>query len=596
MRINRSDTNFIDQLPLQPGVYRFYSKDDELLYVGKALSLRARVKSYFQKNQSTSPRISLMVAKIDYIEITVTVNEVSALILENNLIKSLKPKYNIIFRDDKTYLAIRITNHEFPRVESFRSKTLPKDGQVFGPYPNSYAAKQSIDTLQKIFKLRTCNDNFFNNRTRPCMLYQIKRCTAPCVNYISFEDYAKSIKLAAEFLFGNQTNIINQLQLQMEKESQLENFEKAASYRDQIKLIKELNTQQVVSTHTNTVNYDLMITKLEDEVAFIYLIAMRKGVYVWDKHFIVRNLIGEDLETITKQFLTSYYLDNPDKHSVVSNIALDKEFIQVFKEATGIKLIGEISKSLGDLYQMGEDNLEKIIQNYFNRTDLSKPALELAKLLKINELNKIECIDVSHHLGENTVASLVVFEDGIIDHTKYKRYNLNDTNGDDLLALSQVISRRLENSSNPFPQVFLIDGGINQYRIAKKLVINFELYGRIAVVAIFKGEKRKAKFDQIILGEGKILDPHQHQNVIKLLQALRDEAHRFAISGHRKKQIKKMEASALLDIPDVGSKKRKALINYFGSVKNISNATIDELRLVEGIGVKLANQIYGYFH
>lgn len=606
MELLVSNPGFIKEIPKNPGVYRFYAaKDDtnieeELLYVGKALNLQYRVKSYFQKSSSLSPRISLMVTKIARIEITVTENEVSALILENNLIKSLKPKYNIIFRDDKTYPLIRLSKHEFPKMENYRGKPNLYD-RFFGPFPNSYALRQSLDMIGRLFRLRTCTDASFAMRDRPCMLYQIKRCDAPCVSYISQADYAKQVDLAVDFMQGNYSQIMHDLTLQMNELASAMEFEKASVVRDKIGLIKQLSRSQIINNYDEPLSADLVFCEGLANKVFIYLIILRNGIYIGDKHFILANpdaSAGEVFEV----FLEGYYLANPATTNVFTTFNLSDEFKKLLVSACGVKISHNITEQVKKLYNMGMVNLHKIIEQSQGDNVLFDAAVKLAKLLDLDKVERIECIDISHNQGENTVASLVVYENGKIDNNKYRRYNLdtdldgNLINGDDLLAMETVIKRRFLSQELKLPDVILLDGGQLQYDAVKMILNSLGLYGKIRLVAIFKGERRDPVFDQVVLPDGLILRYQDEKLLFKLLQGLRDEAHRFAITGHRKKQVKKMVVSKLNDIPNIGTKKKQALIASFGSVKDVANASIDELCKVNGIGLILANQIYAYFH
>ncbi len=596
--------DFLQTIPKEPGIYRFYGlledKSEELLYVGKALSLRHRIKSYFQKSATHSPRISLMIAKIYRIEITVTENEVSALILENNLIKSLKPKYNIIFRDDKTYPLIRLTKHKFPKLESTRSK--PNQVDTFlGPFPNSYAVSQNLDVIGRLFRLRTCTDNDFSNRSRPCMLYQIKRCQAPCVDLISTSEYKHQVNLAVDFLNGKYEQVIQDLTMEMNELAINMEFEKAAVVRDKIGMIKQISKTQIINNYKEPVSADLVVCDSYAKKIFIYLIILRNGIYVGDKHFILDNP-DDDINTVFEAFMEGYYLEGHNIRNVFTSFIFKSEFISVLESAAKIKISQKMNSQIEKLYQMGKVNLLKIIEQYASDRGFSEAVNRLKVLLSIDKIERIECIDVSHNQGDSTVASLVVYEGGIIDSSKYRRYNLstdlegNPIVGNDILAMSTVMKRRLASKELMLPDVFLVDGGLNQLSVVKNILDSMGLCDKIRVVAIFKGERRDPQFDRIILPDGSVRTYHGERQLFRLLQSLRDEAHRFAISGHRKKQAKKMLSSKLNDIPNIGAKKKQALIASFGSVKEVANASVEDLSKVKGIGVALANQIYMYFH
>ncbi len=595
MRIKvTADNKFLSKLPDNPGVYRYYDVDGNLLYVGKAISLVKRVKSYFQKKAELSPRISLMVSKIVELEITITENETSALLLENNLIKSLKPKYNIIFRDDKSYPYIKISEHSHPLIEYYRGK--PHKGATFyGPYPNSYAVRETLDLLQRLFKLRTCTDSVFANRSRPCMLYQVNRCSAPCVNKISEGDYSQSVKNARRFLNGDYPALVNQLTTQMYEASDQLDFEQAGILRDKIALIKQMQDKQIISDTKLPINSDLILYKEANGHSFIYLIIIRNGLYIGDKYFVVRTV--DNYQGMVEAFLENYYTVSKQNFSVYIEQEIAPEFIDYFVKAYNIRIISKSSPRIKDLGDMGRVNLEKIVENYKIDNIYQLGSLRLCELIGIKGINRIECYDTSHNQGSSAVASMVVYSDGKIDNKLYRRFNLpNEINGDDLLALESVLRRRLMNSELDVPELILVDGGRNQLSVAKKLLKELGFYDKIKIIAIFKGEDRKPELDKVIINSELELNFRQEPHVFRLLQALRDEAHRFAITGHRKKQAEKMKFSRLEDIPGIGAQKRKTLIAFFGSSQGVAAASVEELQQVQGIGVELATAIYDFFH
>ncbi|MCX8515025.1 MAG: excinuclease ABC subunit UvrC [Burkholderiales bacterium] len=603
MEVKVTQDNFIASIPKLPGVYRFYAAtaaQKELLYVGKAINLYNRVKSYFLKSAKLSPRISLMVAKIESIEITITADEAAALILENNLIKSLKPKYNIIFRDDKSYPLIRITKHQFPRLESYRGKPNKQD-IFFGPYPNLNAIKESLDLINKIFKLRTCSDVVFNNRQRPCILYQIKRCSAPCVNYISDAEYNHHIALASDYLNGKYSRIIDDLTKSMYHLADQMEFEQAAKMRDKLVLIKQVRDSQIINDYNKPVNSDLIFCENINEKTFIYLIIVRNGIYIGDKHYILHNN-GNSLDEVLQAFIESNYLNSTLKTQIYTSCEFKHEFLKVFTQITQISINNQFPKSMQALYKMGLTNLNKIIEQNMQLSNLHKSEVALAQLLNLPAIQRIECIDISHNHGENTVGSLVVYENSIIDHSKYRLYNINKDsagnliNGNDLQAMATLLRRRFNNNPINIPQIIIIDGGKIQLETVKNILIEVGLYGKITGLAIVKGDKRAATNDRVLLTDGRIINYEYNNTAFKLVQALRDEAHRFAITGHRKKQIKKMSYSSIDEIPNIGAKKKRDLIAYFGSVNNIATASVKQLTNVAGVGEKIAQQIYSYFH
>ncbi len=585
---------FLIKLPNSPGVYRYYSDDDTLLYVGKAINLSKRVKSYFQKRSDQSPRISLMVSKIKVIEITVTDNETSALLLESNLIKSLKPKYNIIFRDDKSYPYIRISLHRFPVIEYFRGKVISHE-QIFGPYPNPYAVRETLDLLQRLFKLRTCSDNEFAGRSRACMLSQVNLCCAPCVGKISENEYAKFVQFAKNFLRGNYSELVTKLSEQMYSFAENMEFEQAGSLRDKIALIRELQHKQIVSDSQLPINADIIISKESHGILIIYVIIIRNGLYVGDKHFTQRLI--DVPQVIMEAFLDNYYRESQLTKLIYLSEIMNEEYVSTFFSLYKIKIITEFSGRILELRKMGENNLIKIIEDLQIDNIYMEATQQLADMLSISHVKRIECYDTSHNHGSNAVASMTVYDNGKIDHSQYRKFNLSDDiNGDDLLALETVLRRRLANKDWPFPDIILVDGGKNQLAISKKLILDLGFYDKIKVIAIFKGEHRKPELDKIIINSMVALAFRDKPSIFKLLQTLRDEAHRFAITGHRKQQVKRMQVSRLEDIPKIGAKKRKSLIAFFGSPTLVASASIEQLQLVDGIGIELAKTIYQFFN
>ena len=595
MRILASlDKSFLQQIPHSPGVYRYYNADELLLYVGKALDLHKRVKSYFQKKIDLSPRIGLMVSKIHSIELTVTENETSALLLESNLIKSLKPKYNIIFRDDKSYPYIKISTHQYPLIEYFRGKPQARD-TLFGPYPNPYVVRENLDLLQRLFKLRTCTDGSFANRSRPCMLYQVNLCCAPCVAKVSPAQYAEYVKYAKDFLRGNFSDLVAKLSQQMYQFAEQLEFEQASSLRDKIGLIRELQHKQIVSDSNLPINSDILLTREYNQQLFIYLIIIRNGLYVGDKHFAQR--LVDSKELILEAFLESYYRSEQLTRLIYLDQALNSDFNEYFYKIYGLKLVYGFKGRLAELALMGRKNLEKVIENSHLDNIYIDACSKLATLLQVERVNRIECYDTSHNHGSSAVAAMTVYANGKIDHSLYRKFNLSDSiNGDDLLALETVLKRRLANKELPVPEVILVDGGKTQLAISKKLIDELGFCDKIKLIAIFKGEQRKAEFDKVIIDTTTELTFLDEPLLFKLLQTLRDEAHRFAITGHRKKQQQRMQTSQLEDIAGIGASKRKALIAFFGSATAVANAGIEQLQQVDGVGVELANSIYKHFH
>ena len=540
---------FLKNLPNLPGVYRFFDEGGNVLYVGKAVNLKRRVSGYFQKNDH-SPRIALMVKQVHHIETTITRSEAEALILENNFIKALSPKYNILFRDDKSYPYLMLSGHQYPQMAYYRG-TLKKPNQYFGPYPNSNAVRDSIQVLQKVFMLRTCEDSVFEHRDRPCLLYQIKRCTAPCVGHISEEDYRDSVRQAATFLNGKTDELTRTLQHKMQTAAANLQFEEAARYRDQIQALGIMQSNQFIDSKNpnNPNDIDLLALAVSDGLVCVHWVSIRGGRHVGDKSFF------------------------PDTKN--------------------------------DPEPNGQDYAEAFVaQHYLGK---SKPDIdELAKILNMNsdDLNHLECFDISHTQGEATIASCVVYDEQNIQPSQYRRYNITTAKpGDDYAAMREVLTRRYgkmqEAEANgeavKWPDVVLIDGGKGQISIAVSVWEELGLH--IPLVGIAKGPERKAGMEELILpftGETFRLPPNSP--ALHLLQTVRDESHRFAITGHRKKRDKARVTSSLSDIPGVGSKRRQALLTRFGGLRGVVAASKEDLEQVEGISKALAETIYEHLH
>jgi excinuclease ABC subunit C len=589
MIIDIKQNDFIKQLPSNSGVYRFKDESGLILYVGKAINLYKRVKSYFRNNKLLSPRIQLMVKSIRSIEFTVTNSEHEALILEINLIKSLKPKYNIIFRDDKTYPYIRFTSHEYPRIEYYRGKVTSLD-KHFGPYTDSNATKRMIDVIQKIFLIRTCNDIYYNNRVRPCMLYQIKRCSAPCVGYINQSDYSFSIKFAQQFLSGESKFLLEQLQNKMNEFANDLKFEESAKIRDIIFSIKNILKDQRVNINEK-INIEVFHYKVIDDLLYVYLIVIKNGIYVNDNYFKIK-INDNDIKQSMIILLENIYLSNNNKKQIYIDMLFNKNQNDYLKNILNLFIVKSKQKFVNRLIELADDNLTKII----DKPKFIEEWLILKELWNLDSLIRVECIDVSHHQGDSCVASVVVAENGILKNSEYRRYSLNrDFNGNDLMAIEYVVSTRYSKVSI-LPDILLIDGGIMQYNVIKNILSKNIKYDKIKLMAIFKGQHRNPKFDRLIINSEKILEVSDSPTMFSFLQVLRDEAHRFAITGHRLKQEKKMSQTSLLEIPGVGVVTKKLLLNHFGNVKSVANASKDDLKAIKGIGDDLSDKIYSFFH
>ncbi|MDC0127049.1 excinuclease ABC subunit UvrC [Methylophilaceae bacterium] len=592
----------IKNFPNLPGVYRMINSKLEVIYIGKAKNLKKRVASYFVKNQS-SPRTRLMISNINTIEFTITNTEADALILENNLIKKILPRYNVIFRDDKSYPYLMITGGNFPRL-MFHRGFQKKENQYFGPFPNSNAVRQSIQLLQKVFMLRTCEDSVFNNRTRPCLQHQIKRCTAPCVGLISDFDYKNDTKQAALFLKGKDTEVIEDLTNQMNKSSDEFNFEKAAIFRDRIQSLRQVRLKQSVSDFSENDADIIAISENLGQVC-VNLVMIRGGRHLGDKSFFPKNSVEQNIENIIEVFLTQYYDQKTPPPVLVIEQKFDIDLIKSFFALKKYPQIKIISRMLGDkkMWLMMANRNAKIAltQKYNEHASQIKRIRAFRNLLSLPEqVNRIECFDISHTMGERAVGSCVVFDKNMMQNKEYRRYNINNIEpGDDYAAMRQVLERRYKKIISEDlvrPDIILIDGGKGQLSVSKGIMEELGI-SDIMLVGVSKGRERKSGTETLFTSDGVILDDISQTDLgFHLIQQIRDEAHRFAITGHRARRDKARLTSSIEEIEGVGLKKRKSLLAYFGGLEGVKNATIEELILVQGISKKIAKEIFNFFH
>jgi excinuclease ABC subunit C len=592
---------FVASLPLLPGVYRMLDADGQVLYVGKASQLKKRVGSYFQKT-NISPRIRLMVSHIAGIEVTVTRTEAEALLLENNLIKSLKPRYNILFRDDKSYPYIVISGDKHPRLFYYRGQTTRKN-QYFGPYPNSYAAKESINLLQRIFRLRTCENSVYQNRTRPCLLYQIQRCSGPCVGMIDDAAYAADVRNAVMVLNGKQSEVEKRLREAMEQASEALEFEQAAVLRDQLQALHTVQQKQFIEADSDT-DADI-VAAVELNGAYCVTLAMvRGGRHLGDKHFFPQNAEGQTVSEVLEAFLTQHYLSRSVPPLILVNEPLAAEALEtLLGEQCGraVRIRYGSSAAHKQWLQMAAQNAVLALQQQSGLQAGQQARIEaLRSRLGLGQIGRIECFDISHTMGEATVASCVVYDNLAIRPAEYRRYNITGiTPGDDYAAMRQALTRRyqkLSDGEGKRPDLLLIDGGAGQLGVAVEVMESLGLTD-IPLVGVAKGPERKAGLEQLLRPEHEIpLQLQPDDPALHLIQTVRDEAHRFAIAGHRAKRGKVRTASMLEEIEGVGEKRRRNLLARFGGLKGVMQASVEELAQVEGISPALAETIYRQLH
>lgn len=591
-------------IPAAPGVYRMLSGQGTLLYVGKAKDLKKRVSSYFLRNQA-SLRIRKMVAQIRDIQVTVTETEAEALLLESNLIKKHHPRYNILLRDDKSYPYIRVSaNSKYPRLSFHRGSRNDKD-RYFGPYPSATAVRFTLSQLQKLFRVRLCEESYFKNRSRPCLQYQIKRCTAPCVGLVSEEDYRVDIDNAVRFLSGKSDELIAEQIAKMEEASARLEFEQAAQYRDQIELMRKVAQQQYISGARGDV--DIVAAVIEQGAACIQVFYVRGGSSIGNRAFYPRLPDSEaQLSELLSAFLGQYYAarEVPDEVVVNSEIeesAVIEEMLRIRKQgrvALKSRVRGERLKWL----EMAERNARVALRARLASRDVTRQRYEdLQERLGLDEIpGRMECFDISHTQGEATVASCVVFnEEGPLS-SDYRRFNISGiTPGDDYAAMHQALTRRyrrLAEGEAALPDILFIDGGKGQLHQAEQVLRDFQVQG-VTLVGIAKGEGRKAGLETLFLvGQQDGISLPPDSPALQLVLQIRDEAHRFAITGHRKKRAKSRVTSTLEGIPGLGPKRRQHLLKHFGGIRAIATASVDELAKVPGISRSLAETIYNVHH
>lgn len=595
---------FCVNLPLQPGVYRMMNTKGEVIYVGKAVNLRKRVSSYFQKI-NLGPRTQLMVSQVAGIETTVTRSEAEALLLENNLIKSLKPRYNILFRDDKSYPYVILSGHDFPRLGFYRG-ILDKTHQYFGPYPNAGIVRESIQLLQKIFRLRTCEDSVFSNRTRPCLLFQIKRCSGPCVNQIALRAYQNDVKNAELFLQGKQTEVMEVIAAKMQQASERMEYEQAAVLRDQIQALRKIREKQFVDSGKALDADVVACAQMNDGSGrvCVNLAMIRGGRHLGDKSFFPQNADDCTSVSVVEAFLAQHYLNRNAPPLIILGEKIEREALQqLLTQQCGHKILINLNP-VGEKrvwLNMATENAHLALQQMASRqASQEKRLLALQQVLQMPGLSRIECFDISHTLGEATVASCVVYDNFSMRNNEYRRFNIEGiTPGDDYAAMREALSRRYQKvvgGEGQLPDLILIDGGKGQVTAAQEALQELGI-SDANLLGVAKGEERKPGLEQLISPAlEKPLQLPSEDAALHLIQQIRDEAHRFAIQGHRSKRGKARTNSSLEDISGVGAKRRQRLLGRFGGLRGVLTASIEELQQTEGISRKLAEKIYKELH
>ena len=601
--------NYLTSLTRRPGVYRMLDAHGEVLYVGKARNLKNRVGSYFRASGLASKTMA-MVEKIASIEVTVTSSDTEALLLEQSLIKELRPSYNIQLRDDKSYPYILLTAEDtYPRLAFYRGSR-KRSGRFFGPYPSAHATRETLQVLQKVFRVRQCEDSYFKNRSRPCLQYQIKRCTAPCVGLISPDDYAQDVHYSTLFLQGKSNLLTQELTKNMESAAEAEDFERAAIIRDQIVDLRRIQEQQYVANQGN--DADILAAELQQPYVCVHAIYVRAGRIIGSKGFYPRFKLAESGADVLSAFISQNYLGDDKSASIPAEIIVsskleDGEDLQAalsYVAERKIKLAQTVRGHRAKWLELARTNATQSLQAYISdKQNIRQRFNQLQDSIKLDsQPSRIECFDISHTAGEGTVASCVVFDDNGAVKADYRRFNIKDnTPGDDYGAMDHVLDRRykrLSKGEGKIPDILLIDGGKGQLSQAKSVLEKFSL-PEICLLGIAKGISRRAGQETLYIdtedGYREIAIPTESP-ALHLLQQIRDEAHRFAITGHRQRRAKARKQSVLEEIPGLGPKRRRELLKHFGGQQQIRKASEAEIAKVTGISKKLAENIYAHLH
>ncbi len=589
-------------LPHRPGVYRMFDSAGETLYVGKARDLKKRVANYFQKSGHET-RIAVMVAQVARVETIVTRSEGEALLLENNLIKAHEPRYNILFRDDKSYPYVCLTGEQFPQMRFHRGK-LERQHRYFGPFPGAGAVREGMALLQKVFQLRTCENTVFNNRSRPCMLHQIQRCSAPCVGLIAPEEYASDVHSALLFLQGKTNEVLEHLQAQMEAASAKLEFERAARIRDKVTRLHTLQSRQFVESATAG-DLDVIAAAADQGLVAVNLVMIRGGRHVGDRTFFPQHADASSLDEVVCAFLEQHYVERPVPPTIIAPGAGEHETLAEVLSAQAaqrVQIVGNPGGERRVWFSMATQNAEFAI-----RQKLAQKATQEDRLASLQaalglppSAQRIECFDVSHTMGERAVASCVIFDRHAMQTSEYRRFNVRPAAaGDDYAAMREALSRRCARivaGEYPAPDLLVIDGGKGQVSVASEVLAEQGLHST-RLVGIAKGPERKPGEEDIIFPDRPqpLNLPPDHPG-LHLLQQIRDEAHRFAIQGHRARRAKARTTSSLQEIEGIGTRKRQALLAHFGGLRGIQSATVDDLARAPGISRALAERIFSSLH
>lgn len=598
-----SSEEFLRTVTDRPGVYRMFSESGDIIYVGKASNLKNRLSSYFQKNID-SPKTRVLVSQIADVQVTVTASASEALILEHNLIKEHRPRYNVVLRDDKSYPYIFISTRDaYPRI-SYQRGVRKARGKYIGPYPSAGSVKRSLSLVQKLFRVRQCEDSYFRNRSRPCLQYQIQRCTAPCVNAITEEEYAEDVAMSIKVLEGKSTEVIDDLASRMEQASEQLEFELAGKLRDQIGHLKTVNDLSVAIRDREDADYVGVATKGGQSCVQVFFV--RHGTNLGNKAFFPSTPAESSSAEILNAFISQFYIDHDvPREIIISEPVPDMQLLQeIFssRAATNVTITNRVRGERAKLQTLALTNADvSLATRLASRSGMAARLDALRELVELDELpRRMECFDISHTMGEATVASCVVFNADGPDKAQYRRFNISDiTPGDDYAAMRQALTRRytrLLKENTDLPDILFIDGGKGQIGVALDVMRELQI-DNMEVIGVSKGPDRRPGDETLILCRSQTEKQLNNDSAaLLLIQQIRDEAHRFAIAGHRGKRAKKRQKSSLEEIKGLGPKRRKALLTHFGGLQKLTKAGVDDIASVPGISAELAARVYDELH
>lgn len=596
---------FLADVSENPGVYRMYDRNNTVIYVGKAKNLKKRLASYFRKNVN-SKKTEALVAAIAHIDTTITHSETEALLLEHNFIKQYQPRYNVLLRDDKSYPYILLTHEHHPRITSYRgAKKIA--GEYFGPYPHSSAVRETLSLMQKLFPIRQCENSVYNNRSRPCLQYQIKRCLAPCVaGYVTDEEYQQQVELARLFLQGKDQQVVTHLIEKMEQASNRLDFEAAARYRDQIQAVRSVMEKQFVS-NDRLDDIDIIAIAYKSGLACVQVLFIRHGKILGNRSYFPKIPANTQIAEVIETFLGQFYLQAHQGRSIPDSIVIDhslagKEMLQtLLSEQAGrqVQIQDKVKGEKNRYLQLAQTNASVALTTQLKQQGRIEERYQaLQQLLHMDKIQRMECFDISHTMGENTIASCVVFGSEGPLKSDYRRFNIEGTHGDDYAAMEQALKKRYDKdlTAEKIPDIIFIDGGKGQLNRALAVFDNLNVSWdkhKPLLIGVAKGVDRKAGLETLLIGNSEREMHLEPDNLaLHLIQHIRDESHNHAISGHRKKRQKAFIQSGLESIEGVGAKRRQALLKYLGGLQGVRAATIDELASVPGISRSLAEKIF----